>query len=180
MKTGPFPIFLCSFMLAALFLGCSDDQITVSDEQEILFEVNYVNYAWGYQNRGFFIDKTGRIRTYEKPKDWKFASLGSLTAAEMDENLSKTTVFADYTVPQAELAQYVNLMKKVSDSDLTDPVNSRVDGGSTSQYVYRFDTGTKTYSTVLLQSTGDVDQFNRDPDARKISDWLLKITQEIQ
>lgn len=178
MRTRSLSIFLCSCLLAALVTGCSNDEIKVSDEQEILFEVNYVNYAWGYQNRGYLIDKMGRIRRYENPKDWKFASPGPLTAAEMDENLSKTT-FATYTIPLAELEQYVNVLKKVSDGDFTDPVNKMADAGATSYYVYHFDPGTKTYRTVLLQSVGDTDVFNRDPDAKRIADWLVTVSQKL-
>jgi hypothetical protein len=179
MKTRPFLSTLFCIALVACCLGCSDDEVPISDEQEILFEVNYVNYAWGYQNNGILIDKQGRIRTYDKPKDWKFAALGPLTVAEMDENLSKTTI-SKVTIPPAELAQYVNLLKKVSDDDFSNPVNRGADMGGSSFYIYHFDPGSKVYTTVLLQSTGDMDTFNLDPDAKKISEWLLKVIQEVK
>ena len=70
-------------MIAGVLLlpACSNEEFPVPDDQEIFFEVNYVNYAWGFQNDGFLIDKMGRVRTFDKPKEWKFASWGPFTVA---------------------------------------------------------------------------------------------------
>ncbi|HWV29901.1 MAG TPA: hypothetical protein VN038_09625 [Dyadobacter sp.] len=178
MKTRSFLMSLCAIAVAIALPACSDDEISVSDEQEILFEVNYVNYAWGFQNTGFLIDKTGRVRTYDKPKDWKFAEDGPFTVAEMDERVSKTTV-SKYTVPANELSQYVSKMRQVSDKEFTKPVNAGADMGASAYYVYRYDTGSKTYQAVLLQSVGDNNVYNKDSDAKQIADWLVKVRQEL-
>lgn len=178
MTTRSFLFSLCTIAGVLLLPGCSGEEITVSDEQEILFEVDYVNYAWGFQNNGFMIDKMGRVRTYDKPKDWKFASSGPLTAAEMDERLAKTTL-ANYTVPGSELAQYINKLKRVSDRHFTEPVNAGADMGGSSYYVYRYDADSKAYNAVLLQSVGDVNVYNKDSEAKEIAEWLVKVRQEI-
>lgn len=178
MKTRSFLISLCMIAVAIALPGCSDDEISVSDEQEILFEVNYVNYAWGFQNNGFLIDKKGRVRTYDKPKDWKFANAGPFTVAEMDERVAKTTI-SKYTVPANELSEYVNKLRRVSDKEYTDPVSVGADMGASSFYMYRYDTGSKTYQAVLLQSVGDNSVYNKDSDAKEIADWLVKVRQAL-
>jgi hypothetical protein len=177
MKTRPFLFALCMLAGTVLLPGCSDEEFPVPDDQEIFFEVNYVNYAWGFQNDGLLIDKLGRVRTFNNPKDWKFAEPGPLTVAEMDERLAKTAV-AKYTVPANELAQYINKMKRVSDKDFTEPLNRGADMGGSAYYVYRYDSGSKTYHAVLLQSVGDNDVYNKDSDAKEIAEWLVKVRLE--
>jgi len=178
MKTRSFLFSLCLIAAAIALPGCSDEQISVSEEQEIFFEVNYVNYAWGFQNTGFMIDKAGRVRTYDKPRDWKFASEGPITVSEMDERLAKTTI-SNYTVPASELSRYVNKLRQVSDKDFTKPATVGADMGASAFYVYRYDGGTKTYNAVLLESVGDVNVYNKDSDAKEIADWLAKVRQEL-
>lgn len=178
MKTRSFLIALCLLFAALMLPACSGDEITVSDEQEIFFEVNYVNYAWGFQNNGFLIDKSGRVHTFDKPKDWKFAGSGPITLAEMDARLSKTTI-ANYTVPAGELGQYIDKLKRVSDKEFTDPVNAGADMGASAYYVYRYDASTKTYNAVLLQSVGDNNVYNKDSDAKEIAEWLVKVRQKL-
>ncbi|WP_143061737.1 hypothetical protein [Dyadobacter sp. SG02] len=178
MKTRSFLISLCVIAAAIALPACSDEEIPVSDEQEILFEVDYVNYAWGFQNNGFLIDKSGRVYTYDKPKDWKFASSGPFTATEMNDRISKTKL-AGYTVPANELSQYVNKLRHVSDKEFTDPAQVGADMGGSSYYVYRYDPASKTYNAVLLQSVGDVNVYNKDSDAKEIADWLVKVRQAL-
>lgn len=177
MKTRSFLFTLCMIAAVMLLPGCSDEEFPVPDDQEVFFEVNYVNYAWGFQNNGFLIDKMGRVRTFDKPKDWKFAEPGPLTTAEMDERLAKTTV-AKYTVPANELAQYIKKMKRVSDKDFTELSNRGADMGARGYYVYRYDSGSKMYHAVLLQSVGDNEIYNKDSDAKEIAEWLVKVWQE--
>jgi hypothetical protein len=179
MKTRSFLFALCLITGAALLPGCSNEEFPVPDDQEVFFEVNRVNYAWGFQNSGFLIDKMGRVRTFDKPKDWKFATDGPLTVVQMDERLSKTTL-AKYTVPAGELAGYVNKLKRVSGRDFTEIVNAGADMGASAYYIYRYDGASKTYHAILLQSVGDNNVYNKDSDAKEIAEWLGKVAQEIR
>ena len=56
-------------LLAALSVSCSDD-VEIANEQEVYFEIHYVNQAWGNQFKGILISKDGRVRTYDKPGNW--------------------------------------------------------------------------------------------------------------
>ena len=61
-----------------------------SENQQILFQYEYVNYAWGYQHNGFIIDNEGKILTYNNPENWNFREKESnLTEAQVAENISK-------------------------------------------------------------------------------------------
>ena len=37
-----------------------------------MFQLEYVNYAWGYQHNGFIIDNEGNVLTYSNPENWNF------------------------------------------------------------------------------------------------------------
>ena len=69
-------------------------------------------------------------------------------------------------------------MKRVSDKDFTKLSNRGADMGASSYYVYRYDSGSKTYHAVLLQSVGDNDVYNKDSDAKEIAEWLVKVRLE--
>jgi len=48
--------FLILTSVTLSFTSCKKSYI-VSDKQQILFQVDYINYAWGYQHNGFIIDE---------------------------------------------------------------------------------------------------------------------------
>ncbi|WAC12949.1 hypothetical protein [Dyadobacter pollutisoli] len=178
MKALSFSRVVCALLLLTSFLGCSDD-ITVSDGQEVFFEVNYSNQAWGYQFKGFLIDKDGRVRTYDKPDKWiNGLNEASFTAEDLQANLSKTTL-SSYLVPAADLSKYIAQAALVNDSDFTKPTQVGADGGATSFYIYRYNPSSKDYKAILLKQIGDVEIFNKDTDAKTIADWLTTLAGEI-
>lgn len=178
MKARSFSPVVCTLLLLMSFSGCSDD-ITVSDQQEVFFEVNYSNQAWGYQFKGFLIDKDGRVRTYDKPDKWNNElNAVSFTAEDLAANLSKTTL-SSYLVPAADLSKYISQSAQVGDSDFTEPHSVGADGGATSFYIYRYDASSKVYKAILLKQIGDVEIFNKDTDAKAIADWLTTVSSEV-
>lgn len=51
----------------------------------ILFELNHVNHAWGYMNRGCFVDEKGFIYKYDHAVDVPFQHIGRATDEELQE-----------------------------------------------------------------------------------------------
>ncbi len=51
------------FILVAslLITGCKKN-VVINEKQTMLFQVDYVNYAWGYQHTGFIIDNEGNVQ----------------------------------------------------------------------------------------------------------------------
>jgi hypothetical protein len=77
------------FILIAVLLisGCKKN-IVINDKQAILFQVDYINYAWGYQHTGFIIDNEGNILTYNNPQNWIFPDKDlSLSESQVRSNL---------------------------------------------------------------------------------------------
>ena len=76
--------FLILFMT-----GCKKNYV-INEKQKILFQFEYVNYAWGYQHSGFIIDNEGNVLTYENPENWNFQDNNhNLSEIQVSENISK-------------------------------------------------------------------------------------------
>ena len=61
----------CILIALLIITGCKKN-VAINEKQRILFQVDYVNYAWGYQHTGFIIDNEGNVRTYKNPQNWIF------------------------------------------------------------------------------------------------------------
>ena len=177
MKIMPFTSLMRS-ILVVVVSACSDD-IPVSGQQRVYFEMNYANQAWGSQFKGFLIDEEGRILTYDKPAKWNDAGVAvRLTAEEMEANLAQTTMAGPQIVP-ADLERYAAEARQVSDSAFSKPLYGGADQGATRFYSYRYDAATMTYSAVLLRQIGNVTIHNTDPNAEHIADWLIKVVEDV-
>ncbi|MBL1212066.1 MAG: hypothetical protein HND52_01800 [Ignavibacteriae bacterium] len=52
--------------LLGIFSSCSLlDNPPNESEQSIFFELEHVNYAWGYQHAGFYVNRKGEVFTYQ-------------------------------------------------------------------------------------------------------------------
>ena len=164
--------------LAALSVSCSDD-VVVTNEQEVYFEIPYTNQAWGNQFKGFLIDKEGQVRTYDKPASWNGTEQSfSLTKEQMEANVSQTTVSAT-KIDAAELSQNIESAQKITGDSFSKPVNGGADLGLTLFYSYTYNADRKTYTAVLLRQTGNVIIHNQDAHAKEVADWLSKVMDEV-
>ena len=163
---------------ALLFVSCSDD-VALTGEQEVYFEVHYTNQAWGNQFKGFLIDKQGLVRTYDKPASWKDID-GTLTLSKenMDANIGQTTV-SSTQIAASELDKYIAISRKVNSDSFSKPANGGADLGLVRLYSYTYNADQKTYTAVLLRQTGNVIIQNQDANAAELADWLTKVMDEV-
>ena len=69
--------------------GCKKN-IVINENQAVLFQVEYVNYALGYQHNGFIIDNKGNVLTYSNPENWNFPDKGlTISESQVKENMGK-------------------------------------------------------------------------------------------
>ena len=74
-----FSALLVVNLLVALACSLFDQDSKPEIDQNILFESEYVNWAWGYQHSGGYIDKNGDVFSYNyapsdgqwRPEDWE-------------------------------------------------------------------------------------------------------------
>ena len=167
------------FLIIASLSGCDQDSIEVSTDQEVFFEVSYINFAWGKQFKGFLINKDGQIRTYDKPVKWNtIDGKNGLSLTQLEENISNT-VASTTTISAADLKSYSSKISLITNSEFTKPVSAGADRGITSFYAYRYDPDKQVYTPVLLSQIGDTETYNTDKSAVEISTWLTGILAKI-
>ncbi len=174
MKTFLAKIFFSLFTI--LFItGCKKNMV-ISENQIILFQVDYINYAWGYLHTGFIIDSEGNVLTYKNPEDWNFPDKDfSINQNQIKENISKCTS-SGIKIPKAELQKYAHHIKNISSSKVTALKNVAADAGSIQYTCYQFFEKSGTYKSCLIKMEGDFTCENLNFFSKKVSIWLKSIS----
>lgn len=154
--------------------GCKKNNV-ISKKQEILFQFEYINYAWGYHHMGFIIENNGNILTYDNPENWNFPDNDIvISAAQVDENLSKCKV-SDIKVSGDELRKYSNYIKNIASSKVTALKNVAADAGSTQYICFQFSEDNLSYRGTLIKMEGDFTCENLNFYSKKVAAWLKAI-----
>ena len=163
---------LCLLLLA----GCEKTSNDLYDiDQLVLFQVDYINHAWGFQHSGFFVDSTGIVKSYDLPASWNYPDPDGLIAeSELHDNLDKA-IKDECSVDKVEIFRYLNMLDKAQSGTITDPVNVAADAGVTSYLGYIYDPARNRYKQILLRQNGDFEVTNTSKEASKIYEWLLQI-----
>jgi len=162
-------------VLSLLFItGCKKPG-NVSEKQVILFQFDYMNYAWGYQHNGFIIDSEGNVLTYENPEDWNFPDKDlTLTEEQLAENVMKCTP-AGIRIAEAELLKYSNYIKSIASSKVTAIKNVGADAGSSEYICYQYSEASSRYKGYLIKMEGDFTCENLNFYSKKVVAWLKDI-----
>jgi hypothetical protein len=175
------PIFSKIIILLAFFVSTScvkEPEIlpaSIPTDQEVFFEVNYINYAWGEQASSFFINKLGEIKSFKGKIKWNNeASKGQLSELQMKENLDLAKI-SKKTITISDLSKYSLLIPKITSSNFTKRKAVGADMGGYSYYAYVYNSNEKVYKAIKLAEAGDWESYNEDPNAKIIFDWLKEI-----
>ena len=164
MKT--FQINICFILLSAFSISGCKKNVVINEKQAILFQVDYVNYAWGYQHNGFIIDNQGNVLTYKNPQNWNFP--------DKDFNLSESQVRDE------ELKKYAGYIKNISSSKVTALKNVAADAGSMQYICYQFSEKPEGYKAFLIKMEGDFTRENLNFFSKKVTTWLKNINDTIE
>ena len=166
------------FLIIQILAGCKKNYI-VSDKQVILFQVEYINYAWDYQHRGYFIDNEGNILTYNNPQEWNFPDNGSVISQDkLFENLSKCTI-SERIIPHDELEKFAKHISNIASSKVSALKNVGADIGTTTFTCYQFDEGSLTYKSSLIKMEGNSTCENLNFFSRKVASWMREISDSL-
>lgn len=154
--------------------GCKKDH-SVSQGQKILFQQEFINYAWGNQHNGFIIDGDGNVLTFDKPAKWNFPDKNNnLTEMQVNENISSCTLTGK-KIPKTELQKYVNYINYISSSKVTAPKHVGADMGSLVYYCYQFSGNSSTYKVAIIKMEGDTVCENLNFYSKRVVDWMKDI-----
>jgi hypothetical protein len=178
MKT--FSVLSLLLILASLsFKGCKKNNV-INENQHILFQYDYINYAWGYLHKGFLIDNQGNILTYKNPQIWNYPDEDLiLTESQLRENLENCLLTGE-KISSDELEKYAGYIKNISLSKITALKNVAADAG-TGQYIcYAYSDTTGTYKGSLIKMEGDFTCENLNFFSKRVSVWLKGINDTLK
>jgi hypothetical protein len=177
MKIFQINIFL--ILLSAIFLTGCKKSVVISEKQEILFQVDYVNYAWGFQHNGFMIDNEGKVLTYRNPQNWNFPDKDfSISDNQVRENIGNCDISVK-KIPAVELKKYAGYIKNIASSKVTAMKNVAADAGSMEFICYQFQENTGTYKGYIIKKEGDFTCENLNFFSKRVTTWLKIINDTV-
>lgn len=166
--------------LFVLFItGCKKNYV-ISEKQKILFQFEYVNYAWGYQHSGFIIDNVGNVLTYENPENWNFQDNNhNISEIQAYENLSKCR-HSGIRIPEEELHKYTSYIKNIASTKISAMKNVAADAGSYEYLCYQYSDNAETYKGYLIKMEGDFTCENLNFYSKKVAAWMKEINSRLR
>lgn len=173
-------IKVLSIILCLLFSGCYDLFGPVQSDQKYLFDVYYVNNAWGFVLSGLYIDKRGDVYSYSispgdhvSPDSVRMLQRHGLILKEHDLDLKysfnrKFIKNIDISLVSQKLAE----LYRVPLNAYSDTLGTGADMGAFVHSGYLFDDQNKTYGEVELKVTGDFSYHNTSRIASALVSWL--------
>jgi hypothetical protein len=164
-------------LIAIIFLisaGCKKNYV-ISERQSVLFQLDYVNYAWGYQHNGYIIDNEGSVLSYNNPENWSFPDDEFyLKETQVAENISKCST-TGIKIPGEELQKYTNYIKNIASSKITALKNVGADAGTLEFICYQYSESSQTYKGYLIKMEGDFTCENLNFFSKKVVAWMREI-----
>lgn len=166
-------------LLFAVTLTACKKNSAISNRQAILFEFEYVNYAWNYQHYGFIIDSEGDVLVYNNPESWNFPDRElRINENQVAENLAMCT-HSGIRIPKSELQKYSNHIKNIASSKVTALKNAADDSGSAEYICYQYSESSGIYKGTIIKMEGDFTCENLNFYSKKVSDWMKNIYSNI-
>jgi len=160
--------------LILLISGCKKNYV-ISKKQVILFQYEYINYAWGYQHNGFLIDTAGNVLIYNNPEGWNFPDKDfGLSEIQMRENIDSCSQ-SGKKIPKEELKKYSGYINNIALSKITAMKNIAADAGTTEFICYQFSENTGMYKGFLIKREGDFTCENLNFFSKKVASWMKEI-----
>jgi hypothetical protein len=145
-----------------------------SNEQQLYFQLDYLNYAWGYQHTGYIIDGNGNVLVYDNPEKWNFPDdTFTLTADQVAENITLCRK-SGISVSREELIKYASHIGNIAASKVTALRNVGADAGSVQFICYEVK-GSGVYKGTLIKLEGDFTCENLNFFSKKIVSWMKEI-----
>jgi hypothetical protein len=142
--------------------------------QRFVCERRYINFAWGFQHTGVYIDGAGRIYRFSAPKPVD-GDTADRTEAAMEAKYGTSTVVG--SVDRKTLLSMYKLIPAAAGGRQSPNVHVAYDAGSFVSACFVFDPATKRYREVELEVKGDFERHNLAAEARVLAAWLLSIEQ---
>lgn len=158
--------------------GC-DIFLPEEPDQKYLFDVYYVNYAWGFTLNGIYVDIKGDVYSYEasfrdiSPDSIKvFTRRGkAINEKDLEQKFSFHKKFIKNIDASRVRKKYVDIYRVPVNAN-SDTTNTGADMGAFVHSCYRYNNKINTYEEVVLKVTGDQSYYNTSKAAADLLEWL--------
>ena len=165
---GPF----CAVLLLAF--GNPPTDTVDNIEQNYLFEVEYVNHAWGLAWNGLVIDRSGDIYAYDHGHAiWEPSSDDTYTETELEHKYTHASRYVG-RIDQATITQQFSRIGSVGEHFLN-PHQACADAGSITYRAFSYEPSNEVYRPLLLREEGDIPKKNVSNAAEELASWLRSL-----
>jgi hypothetical protein len=150
------------------------DDNSLPKNQDYYFEVQYLNFAWGYNHHGLYIDKDGNCFSYKfnsNVEPWQHKSDSGFTKVELENKFSQNKEFK-IKIDDKTLNDKINLISLAKAGKLTDGQHICADFGAITYIAYEFDKKDSLYKPIYLYQAGDLAFKNLSVAANTLYRWL--------
>jgi len=161
--------------------ACKKDNSKPSNSinQKVLFQVEYLNYAWGYRHYGWLVDSDGNVCHFNQPKHWNFCdSTKSISSDSLISNLSQTDSIY-FKIGQDVLKSKSALIQSTALGEITKPEQLMFDAGITQYSCFTYNSEKKIYTKVLIKQIGDTQCENTSTSAVELYTWMQSINVQV-
>ncbi len=176
MKKTVIPIAIV--ILTGLLLSCTKERCNCEKDQPVLFQYEYINFAWGYRHHGFMITADGNIHGFRQPAGWKECdSTGLISSADLEFNLNQCdTLFG--AVDTDSLVGFFNQVEEIRTGEIQDIELNIADAGTGVFSAWYWNSEAEMYEKVFLISNGDANMRNTNSKVLPLVEWLKKTGQK--
>jgi len=163
-------------LLTLLLFSCKDSSVNnqTQNNNNIIFETEYINYAWGFSYNGKMIDAEGKEYSYNPAKDsitYLYHADGFYTESELQIKYGHYKTYIK-TISSDSLNWSYNLANLVSTTEYSDTIRKGVDAGALTYAVYLYRTQAGKYQKIILKIEGDYEFYNKSQSAVALAAWL--------
>lgn len=163
-----FPVFVIA---CVLITACEKEETTCTeiipneDIQQVYFQYEVYNNAWGKTHRGWYMDIQGHLNYYNLPDEWMQPDVeGYISSSDLHSNLVQADSVI-YTIDAKKIVNLICRIPEVEEDFFLHRKHKSYDGGSQSLYCFKWDTEKLRHKRILLATRGDFEQENLDFDA---------------
>lgn len=168
-----------SSLLAALAV-LSVQEFAAAAEQQVVCEVSHVNFAWGHQHAGVYIDPKGSIG------EFKYGAEDSQWRPNRGQPMSQESLREKYKPGRKTIGQVCpDQMKWLGDqlnavrySPSSKPIQAASDSGIQSTQCWLFSSESSEGQHIMLRETGDLETRNLAESAPALANWLEAVAQD--
>ena len=162
-----------SIALILFAAACGSINEPVARGGTVLFEIEYVNYAWVPTWKGYYIDSGGSVFSYDRStvKSTYSPDKTEFTHDELMQKLSSNRSHVRELAINDVLGKF-DLIVPAARGSLTTPRERCADAGLLTYRAYRYDFSKERFVQVMLYQQGDRAQANLSAEGKQLFEWL--------